>query len=248
MLTQIHKLKAFLSQQTASSGRGPCSQSCGRANIEIQMCAARAYAVELNNNKACSAALHENTNPDIFIPSSGARHRPVKTKTSIQGEYVWTKKQKKTTVKETSHISLMHQITLAESILTEEEINSSPPCSQEPHEDNVPDVVLMAALGIRRCHGCKGEILKQHCQPPKDLVFRMQALQIWRQKGCQEWQQCYGNVYFHLKISCLWSHNSQLSIENVTMAADTFSLLSPDHLHFLCRENLLETILQKVKK
>ena len=106
----------------------------------------------------------------------------------------------------------------------------------------------MAALGIRRCHGCRGEILKQHCQPPKDLVFRMQALRIWRQKGHQEWQQCYGNVYFHLKISCLQSHNSQLSIENVTMAADTFALLSPDHLHFLCQENLLKTILQKVKK
>ena len=37
MITQIHELEAFLSQQTASSGRGPCSQSCGRADIEIQM-------------------------------------------------------------------------------------------------------------------------------------------------------------------------------------------------------------------
>ena len=234
MLTQIHELKAFLSQQTTSSGRGPCSQIHGRADIEIQMHAGRVYEAEFNNNKACSATLHENTNPDIFIPSSGARHRPVKTKTSIQGEYVWTKKQKKTTIKKTSHISLTHQITLAEGILTEEEINSSSPCSQEPHKDNVPEDVLMAALGIRRCHGCRGEILKQHCQSPKDLVFRMQALQIWRQKGHQEWQQCYGNVYFHLKISWLWSHNSQLSIENVTIAADTFALLSPDHLHFLC--------------
>ena len=52
----------------------------------------------------------------------------------------------------------MHQITLAEGILTEEEINCSPPCSQEPHKDNVPEVVLMAALGIRRCHGCKGKL------------------------------------------------------------------------------------------
>ena len=176
MITQINELQAFLAQQTASSGRGPCSQSCGRANIEIQMCVARTYAAEINNKEARSAALHESTNPDIFIPSSGARHRPVKTKTSIQGEYIRTKKQKKTTVKKTSHISLVHQITLVEGILTEEEINSSPPCSQEPHKDNVPEVVLMAGLGIRRCFGCRGEILKQHCQPPKDLVFRMQAL------------------------------------------------------------------------
>ena len=88
MLTQIHEVKAFLTQQTASSSRGPCSQSHGRANIEMQMHVARAYAAEFNNNEAHSVALHENTNPEILIPSSGARHRPVKTKTSIQDEYV----------------------------------------------------------------------------------------------------------------------------------------------------------------
>ena len=32
------------------------------------------------------------------------------------------------------------------------------------------------------------------------------------------------------------SHNIQLSIENITMAADTFALLSPDHLHSLPTE------------
>ena len=56
---------------------------------------------------------------------------------------------------------------MAEGILTEKEINCSPPCSQEPHEDNVPEVVLMAALGIRRCHSCQGEILKQNCELPQ---------------------------------------------------------------------------------
>ena len=90
-------MKSFLMQQTTSSGKGPCSLSYDRTNIEI--CVARAYATEFNNNKAHSVALHENTNPQIFIPCSGARHRPVKTKTSIQGKYVQKKKQKKTTVK-----------------------------------------------------------------------------------------------------------------------------------------------------
>ena len=175
MLTQIHKVKSFLTQQTASSGSRPCSLSHDRAYIEMQVCAARAYAAKFNNIKGFSMALHKNTNPQIFISSSGARHRPVKTKTSIQGKYVQKKKQKKT-VKKTSHIGLARQITVAEAILTEKEINCSPPCSQGPPKDNVPEVVLMAALGIRRCHGCKGEILKQNCQPPKDLVFQMQAL------------------------------------------------------------------------
>ena len=176
MFTQIHEVKSFLTQQTAISNRGPFSLSHDRADIETQICAARAYATKFNNNEAHSMALHENTNPQIFIPSSGARHRPVETKTSIQGEYVQKKKQKKTTVKKNSHIGLAHQITVAEAILAEKEINCSPPCSQGPPEDNVPEVVLMAALGIRRCHGCKGKILKQKCQPPKDLVFWVQVL------------------------------------------------------------------------
>ena len=249
MLTQIHKVKSFLTQHTASTNsRGPCSLSHERANIETSIHAARAYATEFNNNEALSAALHENTKPQIFIASSGARHRPVKTKTSIQCEYVQKKKQKKTTVKKTSHIGLACQMTVAEAILIEKEINCSPPCSQGPPKDNVPEVVLMAALGIRRCHGCKGEILKQNCQPPKDLVFWMQALQIWRTKGQQDWQQHYGNVYFHLKISCLQLHNNELTIGNIMMAADTFALLSQDHLCFLQQQNLLKTKLQKLKK
>ena len=157
------------------------------------------HAAKFNNNEAHSTALHENTNPQIFIPSSGARHRLVKTKTSIQGEYVQKKKQKKTTVKKTSHIGLAHQITVTEAIVTEKEINCSPPCSQGPPEDNVPEVVLMAALGIRRCHDCKGEILKQNCQPPKDLVFWMHSLQIMENKGLTRLATMRWKCLFSLK-------------------------------------------------
>ena len=59
----------------------------------------------------------------------------------------------------------------------------SPPYSQELPQENFPEVVPMAAFSVRKCHGCKGPILKQNCLPPKDLVFCMQALQIWRSKG-----------------------------------------------------------------
>ena len=178
MLTQIHEVKSLLTQQTASSGRGPCSLSHDRANIETKLCAARSYAAKFNNNKALSMALHENTNPQIFIPSSGARHRPVNTKTSIWGEYVQKKKQKKTTVKKTSHIGLTCQITMVEVILAEKEINCSPPCSQGPPKDNVPEVVLMAALGIGRCHGCKGEIMKQNTSPQKSSILDASSLNM----------------------------------------------------------------------
>ena len=118
------------------------------------------------------------TNPQVFIPSSGARHKPVKTKTSIQGAFVQKKKQNKTTVKKPSHIGLACQITAAEAILAEKEINCSPPCSQGPPKDNVPEVVLMAALGIRRCHGRKGEILKQNFSPQRFSVPAASSLNM----------------------------------------------------------------------
>ena len=87
MLTQIHEFKSFLTHQT-SSGRGPCSVTHKRADIATQIHAAKAYATVFNNNGACSAALQENTNPQVFVPSSGARHRPIKTKTGIEGTFV----------------------------------------------------------------------------------------------------------------------------------------------------------------
>ena len=95
MLTQIHEVKSFMAQQTASSSRGPCSLSHGRADIEIQM-HVQLECMQPNSTmkSARSVALHENTNPEIFIPSSGARHRPVKTKTSIQGKYIQKKETK----------------------------------------------------------------------------------------------------------------------------------------------------------
>ena len=58
----------------------------------------------------------------------------------------------------------------------------------------------------------------------------MEVLQIWRPKGQEDWQQHYGNVYFHLKISCIQLHNNTLMIDDVTMAADTFALLSQGSL------------------
>ena len=85
MLTQIHEYKSFLTQQTSSSSRGPCSLTHERANIATQIYVAKAYVTEFNNKDACSAALQENANPQVFVPCSGTRHRPVKTKTGIEG-------------------------------------------------------------------------------------------------------------------------------------------------------------------
>ena len=50
MLTQIHEFKSFLTQQTYSRNKGPCSLTHKRANRAMQICAAKAYTAEFSNN------------------------------------------------------------------------------------------------------------------------------------------------------------------------------------------------------
>ena len=106
MLAKIHEFKSFLTQQTSSSGKGPCSLVHKRANIATQICAAKAYTAEFSNKNACSVALEENANPQVFVPSGGARHMPAKTKAGIERTFVPTKKQKKSSVNKNTHIGL----------------------------------------------------------------------------------------------------------------------------------------------
>ena len=88
MLTQIHEFKSFLTQLTSSSGKGPCSLTHKRANRAIQICAAKAYLTKFSNKHACCEALEENANPQVLVPLGGARHRPAKTMTGIEGTFV----------------------------------------------------------------------------------------------------------------------------------------------------------------
>ena len=88
MLKQIHKVKSFLTQITSSSGKGPCSLTCNRANRATQILAAKGYVAEFSNKCAHCEALEENANPQVFVPLGGARHRPAKTETGIEGTFV----------------------------------------------------------------------------------------------------------------------------------------------------------------
>ena len=179
------------------------------ADIATQICAAKAYATEFNNKNACFAALQKDASPQVIVPSSGARHRSAKTKTGIEGAFVQKKKQKKSSVNKNIHIGLTQQLKEAECILAEKDvpIDCSPPCSQELPQENFSD----CSPGCFRCKKMSWHVRLKYwnkiVSPLKDLVFCMQAFWIWRLKGQPEWQRCYGNVYFHLTISCFQSHN-----------------------------------------
>ena len=94
MLTQIHKFNSFLAQVTSSSGKGPCSLTHDRTNRDTQICTAKAYMAPFSNKHACSEAIEENANLQVFVLSGGARHRHVKTKTGLEGTFVQKRKRK----------------------------------------------------------------------------------------------------------------------------------------------------------
>ena len=73
------------------------------------------------------------------------------------------------------YAGLGRQIKEAKAILAEEDVpmDCSPPCTQELSEENFPEVVLLATLGVRKCYGCKGQIIRKKCQTPIHLVFHM---------------------------------------------------------------------------
>ena len=99
------------------------------------------------------------------MPSSGARHRPVKTKTGIEGTFCEKKKQKKAAVNKNMHVGLGRQLKEAKAILAQEDvlIDCSPPCTQEPPKENFLEVVLLDTLGVRKCYSCKGQIIRKNC-------------------------------------------------------------------------------------
>ena len=98
MAIQTEELKSFLAEAATSSWKGPGSMTCDRADRNTQIHGAKDYAAEFANKKARQEAIEENNNFQVFVPGSGAWHRP-STKKSIEGSSVSKNKSKKERVK-----------------------------------------------------------------------------------------------------------------------------------------------------
>ena len=128
----------------------------------------KAYAAEFSNKCTQQEVTEENTNPQVFVPESGVRLRPLKRKSGIEGKFVNKKLKKgRANVYKTMHVGLGRQLKEAKAVLTEENenvpIDCSPTCGQEPPQENFPEVVLLAALGVQKWQDCKGEIFRAKC-------------------------------------------------------------------------------------
>ena len=184
MLTQIEELKSFITQAVTSSVKGPSSVTCDRVDRSTQIYATKAYVAKFTNTCAQYRAAEQNNNPQIRMQASGVKHRPLKRK-SIEWTFVHKNKLKKGrgNVYKIMHVCLGRQLQEAKLILADENadapIDCSPPCGQEPPQKNFPEVIILAGLGVGKCHGCGGN-LKKKCSPQKDFEFHMQELCIWK--------------------------------------------------------------------
>ena len=122
--------------------------------------------------------MEKNTNPQVFVPAIGVRHRPLKTKNK--------KKPKKgmANVYKTMHVCLGRQLKEGKAILAGEDvpIDCCPPYSQRLPKKNFLEVVFLAALGERKCQGFKGKF-KEQMPAPKDLVFTCRCCNYGRIKN-----------------------------------------------------------------
>ena len=87
MLTQINEFHSFFAHATSSSSKVPCFLAHDRANRSTHIHAAKAYMAGSSNKCAWHKAIEENTNPQVFVLTSGARQRPLKTKRGIEGTF-----------------------------------------------------------------------------------------------------------------------------------------------------------------
>ena len=101
-----------------------------------QMHVAKAYMAEFSNKYNQQEVTEENVNPQVLVPASGVRHRPLKRKSDIEGRFVNRKLKKgRANIYKTMHVGLGMQLKEAKGILAEENedvpIDCSPPCGQE---------------------------------------------------------------------------------------------------------------------
>ena len=97
-LHKFKNFKSFISQVSTSSRKGLCFLAQDMADRTTQMQVAKAHVAEFSNKHAQQEVNEENTNPQVFVPASDARHRPFKRKSGVEGKLLIRKLRKEVTM------------------------------------------------------------------------------------------------------------------------------------------------------
>ena len=93
-LTPIHEFKSFPYQADFFKQQRSMLTDLQKGHIATRYMQLKLMLLNSNNKDACSAALEENTNAQVFVPSSGTRHRHVRSR-QAWGTFVQKKRKKK---------------------------------------------------------------------------------------------------------------------------------------------------------
>ena len=71
------------------------------------------------------------------------------------------------------HVGLGRQLKEDTGILAEEDVltDCSPSVLRKCPRKNFPEIVFLFALGVRKCHGCKGQTIGKSADPQKTWFF-----------------------------------------------------------------------------
>ena len=231
-------MKSFIAHAATSSGKGPSSMTHYRADRSTQIPATKTHVAQIVNK----LTWQENNNPHVIMLASGVRHRPLKRR-NREGTFVNKNKLKKGSVKSIQKYACRFGKTTIGG-----QIHYSWGKCWCPHW--LP-FSLWPGTTWRKfpsCFSCWFGWKKVPCMQGGNLKKKKRR-SANSQKISHFICRCCEMLWQHLlplyHVMC--KKYKEMTVEDVRIAMDTFTLLMPNHLCFLHWKRFLETTIAKLK-
>lgn len=267
MIMQISDLENFFNQTGTVCGKGPTALQKSAMARNEQLHLAKEFGSEFLSQTGLQEEREEMLSGCRFIPSASSSHKP-KRKQSLEGKKVsQAKKPKKQRTKgKKAVVGVDRQLQIARDVLLDSSIsvvnNGVHPCvdcaenkpvyieeaNRYNPKSNNPHIALFLGLNISKCKGCSHKIDRSIYPAPMDVCLRMQGVRRYKDARLGIVKSHWGNIYFHLDLTCLEHHHPDIKMEHITIAKDTLVLLTPDHFKFLKEKGFLQVILNNLQQ
>ena len=271
MMQQEVDVRRYEEGSTFRRGSAPTDVQRATKERRAQIEQGRSFAQILQNEAALEMQREAEENPEYFLPSSKASHKPGKKTTSVQGKIVSGKGKGrgkglggKDKVTPTFN-ELLEKLNRAKRIERGEEVVEPPPPQQpqitagmpvlgqgpEPRKVRPiksteqfpnPPFIVQNLVNVSVCQGCPRKIDLQ-IEAPHDMFVRMKGVRPYKDKNTLIWIDRVANIYFHLSLECLKKFDATFDETNLTMTDELFYNISNQHLQHLAGLGLLKHII-----
>ena len=277
MMQQEVDVTRFEEGSTFCRGSGPTDVQCATKEKRAQMEQARSFAQILQNQAAMEMQREGEENPEHFLPSGKARHKPGKKTTGVQGKVISGKGNGKGRGKgiggkdkvTPTFDELLEKLNRARQIQRGEEVVEPPPPQPEVRagmpvlgqglepqkvqpikstdEFPNPACIVQNLVNVSVCQGCPKKI-DLKIPAPHDMFVRMKGIRPHKDKDTLMWIDEVKNIYFHLNLDCLKKLDPTFEVEILTMTDEMFSNISDLHISHLRDLGILEHIIAQKRK